>query len=554
MRLGPIPQLYRNINRLSHIFAVLCKYGLADWIQRLDLDFAKGFLRNPDGELLSQHSFESRTRMALCELGVTFIKIGQILGTRPDLVGRELAKELENLQTAAPADSFEVVRGFIEKELGAPLNEIFESFDPVPIASASIGQVHQAVLPNGAYVVVKVRHPHIERTIRVDLEILTALATRAESFPDLALIRPASLIAEFQRMLLRELDFRRELRNMQRIAADFVDNKHIRIPTPYVEFSSQGVLTMERLDGVKLSDREGMERIRCDRAALAQHGATMFLDMLFLHGFYHADPHPGNLMVVGGDSLGLLDFGMVGELDHELREDFEDLLIAVSTRDADRLTDVITRIGAVPQNLERASLALEISDYVNHYGTQGMHDFDLGGALGEMMDIVRRYKIRLPARVAMLIKLFLVLEGTSQRLSPKFNLLDVIQPYRRRMIMRRMSPARQARKMVRILSEAERLAQTLPRRLGDLLQQIESGRFDVHLDHRGLEPSVNRLVLGLLTSALLVSASTLLANQVPPMWRGLSAPGLVGMGVGLALGLWLLRIIYRIDRPKSGSP
>lgn len=549
MRLGPFPQLYRHFNRVSHILAVMAKYGLADWIHRLDLDFAKGLLRSPDGELLARHGFEMRARMALAELGVTFIKVGQILGTRPDLVGRSLAAELANLQTSAPADPFETVRGIVEKELLQPLDQAFAQFDPVPLASASIGQVHAATLPTGESVVVKVRHAQIENIIRTDLEILAALAARAEMFPDLALLKPVALVAEFERMLRNELDFRRELRNLQRFSADFPNHPHLRIPRPYPTHSSTSVLTMERLDGTKLADYT-YEQLNPEQAnQLARHGAQVFLEMVFAHGLYHADPHPGNILVLDSKRLGLIDFGMVGRLDHDLREDFEDLFLALGERDSERLTEIIIRMGTAPAGLDRASLALEVTDYIAHYGGQSLEDFQLGGALTEMMDVIRRYRIVLPARVAMLIKLFLVLEGTGRRLSAHFNLLEVLLPYRRRMLMRRLSPLRQARKFTRLLADAERLAQTLPRRLGDLLQQIETGRFDVHLDHRGLDPSVNRLVLGLLTSALLVSASTLLSAKVPPLWGGVSLPGMVGMTAGLALALWLLRIIYRITKP-----
>ncbi len=551
MKITSIPQIYRNLNRAVEIFSVLSKYGLANWVARLDFDFAKRFFKNQEGERLAEHSPEARIRFALTDLGPTFIKLGQVLSTRADLVGVALASELEKLQTAAPADPPEASRAVIEEELHAPPEELFAEFEETPCASASIGQVHRARLKSGEEVVVKVRHPGIENKVRVDLDILAGIAMLAERLPEFKNYRPTATVAEFRRTLLRELDFNRERRNMQRFAQDFCDNEHVRIPKAYPEFCTARVLTMERLDGLKLSDTEQLEKADIDRQQVARCGAELFLEMIFTHGFYHADPHPGNMVVMDGNVIGLLDHGMVGQIDERLREDIEEMLFALANRDDAHLTMIVTRLGAVPPDLDRAALSLDITDFVSHYANQPLGELDLSTAINELTEIIRRYKIMLPARIAMLLKVLVMLEGSSRLAHPQFNLMEVIKPYHKKMIWRRLSPARQMRKVRRILLELEHLVEILPRGLIDIFEQMQSGKFDVHLDHRGLEPSVNRLVLGLLTSALFLGSSVMLSMEAWPLIRGVSVLGglgcFVSMGLGLRL-LWAIRKSGHLDR------
>lgn len=551
MKITSIPQLYRNLNRWREILSVLSKYGLANWVSRLDLEFAKGFFKDPDGEVLARHRPEARIRLALAELGPTFIKLGQILSTRADLIGVELANELRQLQTAVRADPSELVRATVVAELGRPIEEIFAEFTDQPLASASIGQVHHARLKTGEAVVVKVQHAGIEEKVRVDLDILVGLAQLAEMIPEFVNYRPRATVAEFQRTMRRELDFSREERHMHQFAHDFAGDPTVHIPHPYPELSTPRVLTMEYLDGVKLSEPERLVQEGFDLEEVARRGAQLYLSMMFTHGFYHADPHPGNIVLMPGNVIGLLDYGMVGRIDEQLREAIEEMLSALVYRDAVHLTSIITRVGTVPIQLDQAALSLDIADFVAHYGNQRLDDFDLGGALNELMEMVRRYKIMLPARVAMLIKVLVMLEGTSRLLSPGFSLLEVMRPYQRQLIWRRLSPARQLRKMRRLYSELEHLVEVLPRGLVDILQQVQSGKFDVHLDHRGLEPSVNRLVLGMLASALFLGSSLLLHSRTPPLipWPAilnqLSVLGTLGCAISIALGLRLLRAINK---------
>jgi ubiquinone biosynthesis protein len=557
MRIRTIPQVYRNVNRWREILSILSKYGLAGWLSRLDFAFAKGLIKHRNGQPLADERRETRIRLALEELGPTFIKLGQIMSTRPDVVGPELAEELEKLQTKVPPDPPQAVAELVEDELGQPLNEIFAEFSETPIASASIGQVHRARLMNGELVAVKVQHRDITGRVRVDLDILQGMAQLAERIPELACYRPCASVAEFQRALRRELDFDRERRHMEEFRRSFAGSGLVRIPRPIAEYSTDRVLVMEWLEGVPLSSTQAIANCGIDLSAVARHGAELYLEMIFRHGFYHADPHPGNLLLMENEAIGLLDYGMVGRIDESLREEIEEFLLAIVEQDSHQLGAVVMRVGATPPELDEATLGVDLADFVAHYANLPAERFELAAALREMFDLMRRHHIVLPAAMTMLLKVLVMLEGAGRRLTPSFSLMEVLRPYRKKMLARRISPSRQFRKARRIAYELEQLAEVFPRRMRDILQQVQSGRFDVHLDHRGLEPSVNRLVLGMMTSALFLGSVLLVTNNVWPLsfWPldGVSAPGLVGVSLSAALGLRLLRAINKsghLDRRR----
>lgn len=551
MRLTAIPQLARNVGRLREVVTILSKYGLADWISRLEVGFAGGILKSSGGLRLVDQSHEKRVRLALTELGPTFIKLGQVLSTRADMVGPELARELTQLQDAAPADSFAAVRQVVEAELGQPLKELFAEFSEQPLASASIAQVHRARLASGQWVVVKVQHKGIEAKVRTDLDILVGLAELAEEhIAELKKYRPRAAAAEFQRTLLRELDFGREERNLQQFAANFAADPTVRFPASFPELCTGRVLTMELLDGIKISHPQKLREAGGDLEEIARRGAVVFLEMIFRDGFYHADPHPGNVLVLPGGVIGLIDCGMVGRLDDRTREDVEELLLSIGQADAARLTAAITRIGAVPPGLDQAGLGSDVADFLSYYGSRSLQQLELGRALGDMVEIIRRYQIVLPANIALLIKVLVMLEGTSRGLNPTFDMLSLIVPFQRRMLRRYLSPARRLRKVQQVFREWRHLGEVLPRSLADILQQLQFGRFEVHLEHKHLEPSINRLVYGMLASALFLGSAMLLSSKVPPTLGDFSLLG----GAGLTLStvqavrlFWAIRNSGRLD-------
>lgn len=575
--LPSIPHLYRNVKRWTEILSVLSKYGLADWLSRFHIDFFKDRLRSPDGEALARLTQPQRIRLAMTSLGPAFIKFGQMLSTRPDLVGLDLASELCQLQADVPADSFEQVRETIESEQGRPLDQVFMRFDPEPLASASIGQVHQAQLPDGREVVVKVRHAGIDRIVETDLDILTGLAHLAEHVEEYRPWQPQALVTEISRTMLSELDFQKELRNLTRFTKQFEGSPHVHIPDVYPELCTKKMLTMEKMDGLKLGDLRrdddhhagDPERpvvpeafASIDLSEMAREGTNLYLEMIFDHGLYHADPHPGNIMIMRDGRIGLIDFGMVGRVNQQLREDIESMLVAMVNQDVHMLVSLVKRVGSCPLDLDESELGNEISDFTGHFASQTLSSFDMSGALNEFVDIVRRFQIALPAEAAMLIKVLVQLEGTGRLLDPDFSLMEIMKPFHRKLMLRRLSPSRQARKLRRLMMQTEHLAESLPRAISNILEQMQRGTFDVHLDHRRLGPSVNRLVVGLMASALFLGSSWMMGNKVPPLlfprgeWMGirdLSLIGLAGITTSFLMGLRLYLAIRRsgnLDRQE----
>lgn len=555
MKISSIPQIYRNLRRWQEIIVILRRYGLADWLSQLKVDFIRDWIKDEQGVPLASYSRETRIRMALTDLGPTFIKLGQVLSLRPDTIGPELATELAQLQSQVTADSYESIKAIVESELGCPLPEVFAEFAEKPIASASIGQVHLARLLDGTEVVVKVQHANIQATVREDLEVMAGLATLAERLPELNAWKPRTLVEQLSKSLRRELNFARELQNLQLFASQLHAFRGLCIPRPFPKYSTQRVLTMELLRGrdVSLFSKEvGIPE--SDRQRLAKMAAEVYVEMIFMLGVYHADPHPGNVLVLDGGQLGLLDFGMCGRIDDRLRETIEEMLLAVISRDASLLTTLIKRVGRTPPRLDESSLSIDVADLISTYGSQPLSSFDLGGALTDVTDILHRHQITLPPQTSLLIKMLITLEGTLHLLSPTFSLIEVMQPFFRKMWLRRLSPKRQAKRMRRVYLELENLLETLPGQVSNVMQLVQEGKLDVHLSHRGLSPSVNRLVLGMLVSSLFLGSSILLAYKVPPLlfmtpgWLGISDMsllGLLGYAFSSLIGLRLLRAINR---------
>lgn len=549
MEVTDLPRLVRNTARFHEVVSVAMKYGIAPWLSGIRTEWVQRHLRTTDGQQISDLPEAVRVRMALTELGTTFIKLGQILSTRSDLIGPDLAEELSKLQSSTPPDPVEQVNGLITEELGSAPDQVFGEFDPVPFASASIGQVHHAVLKDGKSVVVKVQHTGIEERVRNDLEILIQLAELAEHYSqDIARYRPLATAREFARTLRDELDFTREQSNLMRFTRNFRDDPMIAIPASYPQCCSRRVLTMDCLNGIELTDRQALQESDLDLSAIAKRGANMFLQMIFRDGFYHADPHPGNLMVLPNSVIGLLDCGMVGRVDEELREQIEDLLMAAIDRDSKRLQECVVELGEVPTDFDRTMLQNDLVNFVDDYGGQSIDEFDLSGSLNGMIEIIRKHHILLPSKVSLLIKMLVMLEGTAHQLSPDFNIIELLEPYRAESIKRRLSPQRAWRKLQSAQRDWTRLAETLPSDVADIMNRIRRGSFNINLEHRKLDSITNRLVLGILTAALFVGSASLWSNDVPPKLGSVSLPGSMGCAVAVYLGFTLVRAIK-----KSGN-
>jgi ubiquinone biosynthesis protein len=546
VKFNALARIERNARRAGEILGVLAKYGLADWVKDWNYSWIQERIQSYDGQRIPDLNTGERLRLAFTELGTTFIKLGQVLSTRPDLVGPEVARELAHLQANVPADPSEAVRAMIQAEFGKPVATLFAQFDEVPLASASIAQVHRARLHTGEDVVIKVQHPGIEDKIMPDLDILAGLAELAEKHSVQARpYQPSAVVRQFRRTLLRELDFTFERRSLEEFAGHFAEDLAVHFPRAYPALSTRRVLTMERLDGTLGSNAAALAASGADLNEFARRGANMYLQMIFRDAFYHADPHPGNLMLLPGGVVGVLDCGMVGRLDEELAEAIEDMLMAVVNPSSADLAEILLRLGSAPPNTPRDQLRADVTDFITDYTRQSIQEMDLGGALNSLFEIVRRYNITLPAPLSLLLRTLVELEGTAQQLSPEFSLAEVIRPFYTSMLRRRFSPKRMLGRLQHAYCDWERLVEALPRDLSDVMKRVRDGTFSVHLDHRHLDPIINRLVLGVMTSALFVGSSLLWSMRAPPVLAGVSIFGAAGYMAAAYLGWRLLRAIRK---------
>jgi ubiquinone biosynthesis protein len=528
MQLQLAAQIPGDVARASEVARVLAKYGLAQFLEGTEWGPIRRMLTSHSGDILTDQPFRVRLRMALTDLGTTFIKLGQVLSTRPDLVGPDVAHELSHLQSSTPPDPPDLAVATIEKELLRPISECFLEFDHTALASASIGQVHRAKLHNGRPVVVKVQHPGIESTIHRDLSIVSYLAALAARQEDLKRYQPVALVREFRETLMRELDFRREMRNLQQFRRNFAADKTVAFPRPYPELSTGRVLTMQFLRGTSVGDKEKLEQRHIDCEALARQGAGVFVQMIFRDGFYHADPHPGNILALAKGRVGILDLGMVGRIDDELRERIIEILLAAADRDAPRLADVIIVMAKASPDVDRGGLSADLMEVFQQYGSQAVDQFDIGGALTAVTRLMHEYNLFMPSRLSMLIKCLIVLEGTGKGLNANFNLAELLEPYRRQFVLQQYSPEAWLRKAKRVRRDWTLLAESIPRDFNSLLEQLKSGHFAVRIKHPPLETSVNRMVFGLCTSAFLLASALLWVHQVPPTIHGVSILGATG--------------------------
>jgi len=541
MVLDRLTRTEQNARRLAEIVGILAKYGLADWMGGFrHLDWFRRHLTPTGFQRIANESHEARIRLALTDLGTTFIKFGQVLSTRPDIVSPALADELAKLQTDTPPDPPEVVRQTIAEELGRPPEELFAEFDPVPIASASIGQVHAGKLFDGRKIVVKVMRKGIEAKVARDLDLLAGLAELADRYSDSARpYRPVATVRQFRKALNRELDFAAERANLERFIRNFEKEPCVKFPEPVAALSSRRVLTMERLEGIRGLTVKAAVAPPATPSELALRAARVYLQMIFQDGFYHADPHPGNYLVLCGGELGILDAGMVGRLDDEMRERLESLIVAVYHRDAGRLTDTVTALGESPPT-DPAGLRAEVNEFVLDFADVPLAQFDLSAALNRMTDIIRRFGILLPPEVAMLLRTLVVLEGSAKQLSPSFSMAEVINLYVREHGVGKVWH-RFRRKVQRTARDWDRFLTDLPRELDEIMKRFREGKLDIHHEHKGMERTVNRLVRGIICAALIVGSSMLWSRDTPPLVYGVPVVGVLGFTLALGLAVRLIR-------------
>lgn len=538
-----------HLNRSRQIAGVLLAHG---W----------GFLRNNEQPIanarlpVAAHARPLHLRLALEELGTTFIKLGQILSTRADLLPPEYLVELTKLQDSAPPVAFEEIHEVLITELGRPIETVFAQFDPVPLAAASIGQAYAATLWDGTAVVVKVRRPGVVEQVNEDLEILKELAATASrhwSFADRYDL--TGLVEEFSQTLRSELDYIREGHNAERFAANFATDTHVHVPRVFWEATTSRVLTLERICGVKINDLERLDEQGTDRRWLAQYATSTVLKMVCEDGFFHADPHPGNFFIEPDGSIGLIDFGMVGVLDEHTQEHLADLLISINRQDADHLVDVFLDLGVTRKRIDRASVRREIDRLLSTYWGLPLGELKVTALLNDVYSIMRRHNMHLPSNLALLLKTVIMIEGLGVNLDPDFRLTDTLAPYTQRLVLRQYSPFRWVRSFGRASLDFAKLGVEMPQHLRRIVSAAENGNLQIGMRPEGFDPIIdrvekiaNRIVLGVIAAAFINGLAVLASVYRPPGWeRWAWAVFAFGFVSALLLGLYLT---WNILRPK----
>ncbi|RIK42994.1 MAG: ABC transporter [Chloroflexi bacterium] len=548
----------QHLNRYREIATILARHGLGWLLPELGLDwlvlFHRGWLGHPRRE--EPYTRPEHFRMAFEDLGVVFIKLGQVLSTRPDLLPPDYIQEFSRLQDAAPPVPYAAVAAVIEAELGALPDTVYAEFDPTPLAAASVGQVHAAHLRDGTPVVVKVQRPGIELAVERDLAVLAELARLANARGLLgAEYDVEGWMSEFAFTLRNELDYTREGHNADRFRRLFAGEPALYVPRIYWDLSTQRVLTMEGLQGVKISDLAKLAAAGLDRRQVARNSVRIMLTEVFEHGFFHADPHPGNFFVLPGEVIGLIDFGMVGRLDESLREALVRLVLALVQRDTARLVDELLDLGIASGRVPRAALKRDIDQLVDRYYDRPISEWAAGETFNEVMRIAFRHRLQLPTDLVLLVKVIAMSEGLGAQLDPDFKLMEFAEPYLRRIWLRSRMPDRLAHKMVAGLAELAEWSFDLPQQLRTITRQLERGEITVTTRHEGLAEvlaqfnrAVNRLAMSILVAALIIGLGLLMLIYHPPAWAawggwvfGLSFLLVFVLGTGLLWSIWRSR-------------
>jgi ubiquinone biosynthesis protein len=559
-KIGVIGRTYRHLNRYRQILRVLFKYGFGDLVDILKieqyLEIGLQMISRKRREKIEKLTRAERLRMALEELGPTFVKLGQILSTRPDLIPFEYIKELSKLQDQVPPFPYDDVRETIKSETGKLPQEIFEHFDETPLAAASIGQVHRATLKDGEAVVVKIQRPGIHKIIEVDLEIMLHLAGLMERhLEELEAYRPTRIVEEFARSLEKEINYRTEASHIERFARQFMDDETVYIPKVFRQTSTQRILTMEYVEGIKASEVERLQKEGYDLPEITRRGTSLIMKQIFDFGFFHADPHPGNILALPNNVIGLLDFGMVGRISRQEREAFSDLVTQVVRGDEKKVTDAVLNLTNYDKEPDRIEFERDFAELIDQYLYRPLKELQIGRLLQQLLEILTKYRLGLKPDLFLMMKALSTVEGLGAMLDPDFQLIKHAEPFIRHIQLRRFNPKTIAGDMIDTGSELFTLLKEIPREVRGILKQAKEGKVKIEFEHKGLEPvlfthdrSSNRIAFAIVLAALIIGSSLITLSDIPPKWNDIPIIGLAGFIIAGVMGFWLLVTILRRGR------
>lgn len=546
----------RDLGRLQDIAAVLIRYGFGDMVRRIGLsgalERAGRILHWREPAELAHLETPARIRRALEDLGPTFIKLGQILATRVDLFPPDWIAEFSKLQDAAPAVPYAELWEHMMHDLGKPPESIFQRIEQQPLAAASLAQVHRAWLADGRAVILKIRRPGIRKLVEADLRLLARLAEIVEvEAPDLQRYHPRQVVRQFTHSLRRELDFAVECRNAERVAANFAGHSNIIIPAIHWQWTSPGLNVQDFIDGIPGSDLAAVDQAGLDRKLLAQRGIHAVLKMIVDDGFFHADPHPGNVFYLPGNRIALIDFGMIGRLSAERRFQLTQLLYGLAYQDTDKVVDVLLDWSGDGEN-GTEQLQNEIEVFVDQYRGVPLKQINFGGMLSDLVAILREHGLSLPPDLALLIKTFITLEGLGRQLDPDFDIASEASPMLESALLAHTRPKALFKRGLRTLTSTAGLLSGLPQDLRYIVRNIKRGKMQMQIElpsikqfGERLDRAASRLALSVVTAALIVgSAIVMTVEQDINLPGGLSI-GMLGFIGAVVGGVWLLISIWR---------
>ena len=545
----------RSIRRTRVIIGVFVSYGFDQLLESFNLPspFRKRRLFRREQRELSGVDPARRMRLAFEELGPTFIKLGQLLSTRPDLIPRSFADEFATLQDRVPPVPFDEIRRQLQQELGGTPETLFARFDPEPLAAASIAQVHRARLKSGEEVAVKIRRPDVVGIVETDIDILSAMAGWGERhLPVGSSYDLSGVVREFARTIRREMDLTREGRTIERFRNNAGGDPTLHFPKIYPELTSSGVLTLEYIRGIKITDLDALRGAGLDCRLIAARGADIFLRQVVHHGLFHGDPHPGNIFVLPGNVICLLDFGMVGHLEGATRQFIFLLLLALLNKSPDDLIETLDEAGVLSEAATKPALRRDLAEFIDSYVDIPLRDLQVGRLLSEFVDIITLHRIRLDPVLLLLVKALIGVEGLGRRLDPEFDMMIHIRPFIQAAEKEKGAPGEVMRDLGSYLQSLFRLSRNLPRDLKEIITRINRGTVKIDLEHRGLDRLITeldkaskRLSSSLIIAALLVGSAIIVTTDKGPKLFGFPFLAFAGYVVAGIFGLWLVIAIFR---------
>lgn len=543
---------YRHLKRYRQILSIFIKYGFEDFLEILNIDqyleLGLKILTRKSPQKVDSFSRSERVRMAIEELGPTFIKLGQVLSTRQDLVPEDLIKELVKLQDEVPPFEYSQVVETIENELGSHPDELFLFFEDVPIASASIGQVHKAQLLDGREVAIKVQRPAIKELMETDIEIMLHLSELMERhIEEVAIHKPMEIIEEFSRTLFREIDYQIEASNNERMTRLFTGDTTMYIPKVYRDMSTKRVLTMEFIDGIKISEIGRLEMAGLDRKLITKRGADIVLKQVFNHGFFHADPHPGNIFVLPNNVICLLDFGMVCTVNRAMREDFVDLLDSLIHLDDEKTTKMLLKLTIWEEKPDMDRLNKDVAEFIGQHLYKSIKDIDFESAITQLLEMGLNHRLRTKPDIFLMLKAFSTIESVTLMLDPDFDMLTHCVPFFERVKLSRFMPQRLAGEVFKFSGETYNFLKYFPAEVLEVTRLFKNNQLSLNLELPALETVMlsvdrisNRIVFAIIIAALIIGSAIIVFAKTPPVVFGISVIGLAGFCFAAALGFWVI--------------